>query len=493
MGIKIKKSNRWIANATARITSIAVIALLFIGALTILPSFTTAIVHAAGCPEEFHSLTIDPQNGDASTSSCQRRGIRIVFPQPTRTGYALTAWNTVPAGGGTDYGVDDPSPVMGMSDITYYAQWVGLVTISFDGQGGTAQAPIVGIPNSTKDINNVPVSDITIVGSTRDGYTFAGWNTKANGSGETYGTYFSGMPATDMTIYAQWQSNTPVSNYTLSYNTQGGSKPESLNDTLHAVGNNVTLGTTTRDGYTLTGWNTAADGSGTTYAAGSTYSMPGVSTTLYAMWTAVSAPSSNPSIPNGGDVNGDDTIDSSQTNVSSLINPVTNQYAAISVSNSACTLSDVSANSVAKGADGSYSYPMGLANFTATCGTPGFTTTVTQDYYNPPAGNFVLRKFINGKYVNVSGATISRITIGGQPVLRVTYQVTDGGALDADGTVNGVIVDPAGPALAPVANTPDTGYGAPSQDNSFVIATLASAVVLVGAGLALKYRQKHSS
>ena len=41
----------------------------------------------------------------------------------------------------------------------------------------------------------------------------------------------------------------------------------------------------TRTGYNFAGWNTAADGSGTGYAAGSTFSMPATPVTLYAQWT----------------------------------------------------------------------------------------------------------------------------------------------------------------------------------------------------------------
>ena len=44
----------------------------------------------------------------------------------------------------------------------------------------------------------------------------------------------------------------------------------------------------------------------------------------------------------------------------------------------------------------------------------------------------------------------------GQQALKVVYQVTDGGALDLDGSANGTIVDPAGPARL-ATGTPDTG------------------------------------
>ena len=39
-----------------------------------------------------------------------------------------------------------------------------------------------------------------------------------------------------------------------------------------------------RDGYVFAGWNTAADGSGTAYAAGATFTFA-ADTTLYAQWT----------------------------------------------------------------------------------------------------------------------------------------------------------------------------------------------------------------
>lgn len=52
-----------------------------------------------------------------------------------------------------------------------------------------------------------------------------------------------------------------------------------------------------RTGYTFNGWNTAANGSGTSYASGGTFNIA-ANTTLYARWQAVAAPaSSTASIP----------------------------------------------------------------------------------------------------------------------------------------------------------------------------------------------------
>jgi uncharacterized repeat protein (TIGR02543 family) len=39
-------------------------------------------------------------------------------------------------------------------------------------------------------------------------------------------------------------------------------------------------------GYTFSGWNTKADGTGTAYQAGGTFTMGSADVTLYAKWTA---------------------------------------------------------------------------------------------------------------------------------------------------------------------------------------------------------------
>jgi len=167
--------------------------------------------------------------------------------------------------------------------------------------------------------------------------------------------------------------------------------------------------------------------------------------------------------PNNGDGNNDGTDDKDQLNVASFVNPISGQYSTL-VANNVCDLTSTS--SIAEStttADTGYSYPLGLISFTADCGTPGYTTTITQYYFNPPAGNFVVRKFVNGTYLTISGATITPATIGGVPALVVSYQVTDGGALDDDGLANGIIVDPAGLAVLGTSNSaavgaPKTGY-----------------------------------
>ena len=178
--------------------------------------------------------------------------------------------------------------------------------------------------------------------------------------------------------------------------------------------------------------------------------------------------------PNSGDGNDDGILDSTQLNVTSLVNAVTGQYSTISAG-SGCELSDVSVKAAANlASDAGYTYPMGLFDFSANCGTPGFTTTITQYFYGQSASDFVLRKFANGIYRTVDGATFTSRTIGGQNVLVVSYEVVDGGPLDADGVVNGIVVDPAGPAQS-VPGAPNTGVG-PGGFSSIIFVAFAGIV-----------------
>lgn len=198
----------------------------------------------------------------------------------------------------------------------------------------------------------------------------------------------------------------------------------------------------------------------------------------------------------GGDANGDETPDRTQEYVSAFTSPVTNKPVALEV-DGACTLSDVSVKTEAQaGTDTDHYYPLGLLDFTADCGEDGFTSTIKQIYYDPPAGEFVVRKVLNGSYQTIDSATVTRTTINGRDVLVVEYEITDGGVLDADGEENGIIVDPAGPALAGAgdvvaapasAGVPNTGLASVSLITPIVIGLTGLGLI----GLVSLERSRH--
>ena len=216
------------------------------------------------------------QTGDAASD------VTVSTTEPTRDGYTFTGWDTVADGSGTDYSGGDTYTLPNNGTDTLYAQWqINTVTLAYDPQGGS------GEPG---DQTGDAASDVTVSTTepTRDGYTFAGWDTAANGSGTDYAggaTYTLPNSGTD-TLYAQW---TPVpvivATVTLTYDPQGGSGEPG--DQTGDAASNVTVSSTvpTRTGYTFTGWDTTANGSGTDYADGATYTLPNSGTdTLYAQW-----------------------------------------------------------------------------------------------------------------------------------------------------------------------------------------------------------------
>lgn len=73
---------------------------------------------------------------------------------------------------------------MGAADVTLYAQWTQTYAISYDGNGSAGGlAP-------TDNNSYLQGKSVTVAGNTghleKPGYTFAGWNTAANGSGTSY-------------------------------------------------------------------------------------------------------------------------------------------------------------------------------------------------------------------------------------------------------------------------------------------------------------------
>jgi uncharacterized repeat protein (TIGR02543 family) len=200
----------------------------------------------------------------------------------SQTGYSFAGWNTAADGSGTSYGVGATFSITG--NITLFAQWtINSYTVSYDGNGNDGGvAPVDG---NSPYIYNSTVTVLDQGTLTQTGYSFAGWNTAADGSGTSYGVGATFSITGNTTLFAQWTINS----YTVSYDGNGndggvapvdGNSPYLYNSTVTVLDQ----GTLTQTGYSFAGWNTAADGSGTSYGVGATFSITG-NTTLYAQWT----------------------------------------------------------------------------------------------------------------------------------------------------------------------------------------------------------------
>ncbi len=153
--------------------------------------------------------------------------------------------------------------------------------------------------------------------------------------------------------------------------------------------------------------------------------------------------------------------ESEQQNVSSMLSPITNQQVDIEL-DEACEITtfDIKTEEGQTSLDLGFEYPVGLVNFAADCGDPGYETNVKLYFYNLEDASFVARKHNpnTGAYFNVENATIGSETIDDLKVLTLSYTIKDGGAYDSDGVENGTIIDPVG--LGQVAFlAPQTGGG----------------------------------
>lgn len=144
-------------------------------------------------------------------------------------------------------------------------------TVTFNSNGGTGTMTAQSATSATALTSNT---------FTRSGYTFAGWNTSANGSGTSYSNGASYPFSTSTTLYAQWTA----SSSTVTFNANGGTG--SMSNQVASTATNLTSNAFTRSGYTFSGWNTAAGGSGTSYANGASYPFT-ADVTLYAQWTLI--------------------------------------------------------------------------------------------------------------------------------------------------------------------------------------------------------------
>jgi YVTN family beta-propeller protein len=191
----------------------------------------------------------------------------------TYTGHTFTGWNTAANGSGTAYANDASYPFT--ASATLYAQWsVNSYTVTFNANGGTGT-----MANETEPYNTA--TDLTANAYTYTGHTFTGWNTAANGSGTAYANDASYPFTASATLYAQWS----VNNYTVTFNANGGTGTMANETEAYNTPTDLTANAYTYTGNTFTGWNTAANGSGTAYANDASYPFT-ASATLYAQWTA---------------------------------------------------------------------------------------------------------------------------------------------------------------------------------------------------------------
>src|SRR5574344_294565 len=198
-----------------------------------------------------------------------KEGAELTAPAtPAKAGYAFSAWNpAVPA--------TFPS-----ADTTYTATWAkeGDYTITYSNMDGAVNSA------SNPAGYNVETETITLAPATKTGYTFEGWYSD---SGLTAAVTQIAKGSTGaVTLYAKWTANT----YTVTFNANTGSGTMTGEAFTYDTEKVLTICGFEKTGYSFAGWNTEADGSGTSYAESESVknlsAVAGGTVTLYAKWAA---------------------------------------------------------------------------------------------------------------------------------------------------------------------------------------------------------------
>ena len=137
-----------------------------------------------------YTVTYNANGGSVTPASAKYEGTALTLPTPTGDG-AFDGWYTA-ASGGTRIGGAGESYIPS-ANITLYAQWKTVYTVTFNADGGTAVAAMSNKTNPT----------ITLPSTSKEGHTFQGWSdgTKTYAAGQSY------TPTANITLTAQWTIN----------------------------------------------------------------------------------------------------------------------------------------------------------------------------------------------------------------------------------------------------------------------------------------------
>ena len=175
---------------------------------------------------------------------------------------------------------------MNDSDVSTITYKLNVYTLNFDATGGTLPSYM----QSSVQATSRSVCDFSNIVPTKTGYNFKGWYLSETPDAtenpiEKYAPNIENTTNKTVTFYAGWEPITYTVVFDGNSTDASSMDPQEFKyDESKALNQNTFV----RTGYTFTGWNTNADGTGTTYAdkavvSNLTYT-DGERFTLYAQW-----------------------------------------------------------------------------------------------------------------------------------------------------------------------------------------------------------------
>ena len=122
-------------------------------------------------------------------------------------------------------------------------------TVTFDANGGTGTM-------EAQTFTEGESQALTRNAFTYDGYTFSGWNTVQSGSGASYTDGQTITATADLTLYAQWKSNTAI----VTFNANGGSGEMAPQTFTIGTPQVLSANSFTWENHEFIGWNISANG-----------------------------------------------------------------------------------------------------------------------------------------------------------------------------------------------------------------------------------------
>ena len=241
---------------------------------------------------------------------------------PTREGFTFLGWYDAD---GTQY-TDANGNAVGNHVCTtdgfkLYSRWTpktfNLKYNAFrpnDSAGAVTAGTVGNLPTPNPQVLKFGVeSSISLTAPTLTGYTFSGWSETYGGakvydkgqtlSASTVSRMYKDCNGGTYNIYTTWTANKYKIHFDKNATDANGSMADM--DMVYDVAKNLSENKFSREGYTFQGWNTAKNGSGTSYddkaLVNNLTADPNGTVTLYAQWTANVYTITF--LPNGGSVN----------------------------------------------------------------------------------------------------------------------------------------------------------------------------------------------
>ncbi|MGA9213328.1 InlB B-repeat-containing protein [Kaistella sp.] len=238
------------------------------------------------------------------------------------------------------------------------------------------------------------------------GYHFVNWNDTSTNN-----------PRTDTNVQANISvtANFAANPHTVTYKANGGVEADIVVNKNYGETVTVADNAFTRTGYNFTGWNTQADGNGTSYAPSDTFTLTDADVSLYAQWINASLPTQAITFGALADkIYGDATFDLTATASSGL---------AVSYASSNTNVATVSGNTVTI---------VGVGTTTITASQSGGGT-------HQPADSVDQTLTVTKKGLSISGVTVTSKPYDGNTSATYTggslAGVVDGDAVGFSGTV----------------------------------------------------------